>query len=495
MNKQSASIVRFLGVALGLCCLARSQSGGAPAPIDTHVHLRAFFSQGGSMVSDFPGAAAHAVDVMDQLLVDKALLMPTPFSPGNSTSPIAYDYTVLAQVTVLHPGRLEFLGGGQLLNPMIHSIASGSATSAQREEFASRAQAIADAGACGFGELTALHLSLFAGHSFQEVQPDHELLLLLAEIAEANQLPIDLHMEPVAQDMVLGPGFPPPNPQAPDVVHENLTAFSRLLDHAPGARWVWTHAGTDHLGDMTVTLLRTMLVAHDNLYLAIKVTPGAGGTIVEANRPVDLSGNLRPEWLQLISDFPDRIMLGSDQFFGSPGNTTDGSLTMPATLDLAAQLPAALAQAVSEDTVRAVYRLGCDPNPVQNYCISTPNTAGPGAVMGYQGSLSHSANSITLTANGGPTGEFGIFYYGASQDQVPVGDGVRCVGPPAFRLPVVVVDSAGLAQWPLDLTSTPLPGGLITPGTSWFFQFWYRDPLGGPAHYNFSDGLELRLCP
>ncbi len=64
-----------------------------------------------------------------------------------------------------------------------------------------------------------------------------------------------------------------------------------------------------------------------------------------------------------------------------------------------------------------------------------------------------------------------------------------------FRLPVVVVDGAGLAQWPLDPTSTPLPGGLITPGTSWFFQFWYRDPLGGPAHYNFSDGFELRLCP
>ena len=148
-----------------------------------------------------------------------------------------------------------------------------------------------------------------------------------------------------------------------------------------------------------------------------------------------------------------------------------------------------------EDTVRAVYRLGCDPGPVQNYCMTTANTAGSGAIMGYQGSLSHAANSFTLVSAGAPPGEFGIFYYGGSTDLVPTGEGVRCVGPPFFRLPVVLVDASGVAAWPLDLTTAPLPGGMISPGTSWYFQFWYRDPPGGPAHFNFSDGLELRFCP
>jgi len=27
-----------------------------------------------------------------------------------------------------------------------------------------------------------------------------------------------------------------------------------------------------------------------------------------------------------------------------------------------------------------------------------------------------------------------------------------------------------------------------------YFQFWFRDPLGGPAGFNFSDGLEVEFC-
>ena len=486
-------------ICLALATSATSQDAGAPAPIDTHVHLRAFYMQGGGWVSDFPGAAEHAIDEMDQLGVSEAILMPTPFSPGNASNPNVYDYTVLTELVELHPTRLEFLGGGLLLNPMIHSIPDGTATGAERAEFTAHAQAIADAGAAGFGEITALHLSLFPGHSFQEVQPDHELLLLLADVAAANDMPIDLHMEAVAQDRILGPGFPPPNPQAPDVVHENLTAFATLLDHNTAARWVWTHAGADHIGDMTVDLLRVMLDAHDNLYLAIKVTPGAGGNLVEGNRPVDLNGDLRPEWLQLITDFSDRIMLGSDAFFGSPGLTDDGTPTMPSTFSVANQLPPALAQAVVEDVVHDVYRLGCAVDPVQSTCSTSPNSVGPGALMGYEGSLSYSSNALTLRADGAPSGQFGVFFYGETPTQVPLGDGLRCIASPVIRLPILTTGAGGSALWDLDLENPTQPSGQLTPGSTWYFQFWYRDPTGpggnGGIGHNLSDSLEVTLCP
>jgi hypothetical protein len=44
----------------------------------------------------------------------------------------------------------------------------------------------------------------------------------------------------------------------------------------------------------------------------------------------------------------------------------------------------------------------------------------------------------------------------------------------------------------LEVMSGP---GHIHPFATWNFQFWYRDPLGGPAGFNFSDGLEVTLCP
>ena len=36
---------------------------------------------------------------------------------------------------------------------------------------------------------------------------------------------------------------------------------------------------------------------------------------------------------------------------------------------------------------------------------------------------------------------------------------------------------------------------VVTPFSTWNFQFWHRDPLGGPAGFNFSDGLEVMFCP
>jgi hypothetical protein len=138
-------------------------------------------------------------------------------------------------------------------------------------------------------------------------------------------------------------------------VHANIDGLGRLLSHNRKARVVWTHAGWDNTGHMTVGLLDSLLAMHPNLYLAVKIT-AQPGLQFEEHRPVDLNGNIRPEWLQLIADFPDRIMIGSDQFFGIPGLTPPRPPSFESTWNLINELPGNLASRVSEDNVRAVYR-------------------------------------------------------------------------------------------------------------------------------------------
>ena len=133
-----------------------------------------------------------------------------------------------------------------------------------------------------------------------------------------------------------------------------------------------------------------------------------------------------------------------------------------------------------------------------NYCLAAGNTNGTQAIIGWQGALSVLGNDFVLTVTGAPPLKPAIFFYGATQTQVILGEGVICVGGQVQRLqPLILTDQEGAAILPLDFTSPPFAGGpfAVAPLSTWNFQFWYRDPLGGPAGFNFSDGLEVTFCP
>ena len=130
---------------------------------------------------------------------------------------------------------------------------------------------------------------------------------------------------------------------------------------------------------------------------------------------------------------------------------------------------------------------------VTNYCTTSANSAGVGAVMSTSGSTSISANDLVLLATAAPPGQFGLFFFGNGQQSVPLGDGTLCVGGTLYRLPVVTVDGGGTASFPLDLTN--LPGSqTIAPGDIKNFQFWFRDPGFGSAGYNTSDAIAVKFC-
>lgn len=130
--------------------------------------------------------------------------------------------------------------------------------------------------------------------------------------------------------------------------------------------------------------------------------------------------------------------------------------------------------------------------PLASYCVGAPNTGSPtGARMGAIGGGSVSANSLRLYATGTATSTFALFFYGDAAVQVPSGNGFVCVGGSVFRLPTVTTGPAGTPSWSLDLTSPPQPGGVITSGSTWLFQCWFRD--GAPG-WNYSDGLRVTFC-
>ena len=137
----------------------------------------------------------------------------------------------------------------------------------------------------------------------------------------------------------------------------------------------------------------------------------------------------------------------------------------------------------------------CTPPP-SNYCTTSPNSVGSGAVMSWSGSTGLAANDLTLLSLNCPPGEFGIFFYGPDQANVPLGDGTLCVGPGGlglFRLPVVKSSIFGITSYTLDYTQSPLNSGngQVMVGTVMNFQHWYRDGGSTGAGYNLSDGLQV----
>jgi len=336
-----------MNAVLGLLLFAGASQEEIPY-IETHVHLVGSYREGGTMKTDFDAAAETAVASMKRLGIRKCILMPPPFGADSSRR---YDFEVLLPILKRYPGQFLLMGGGGMLNPMIlEAVQKGETTEGMKREFEEKALEILDGGAIGFGEMAAMHFSFFDGHPFEEAPPDHPLFLLLADIAAKRDVPIDLHMEPVEKEISLPKDLmSPPNPEK---VRPNIEAFGRLLSHNRAARIVWVHAGWEHTGYGTVDLFRRHLEMHENLVLSLKVHVRS----TEANRPLAF-GKLREAWRQLICDFPDRFVLGSDQFYGIPGKTREFPHSEEASRAILEGLPTDVAKKVATENAERVYKL------------------------------------------------------------------------------------------------------------------------------------------
>jgi hypothetical protein len=326
---------------------ARSQgpadSGSAVPIIDTHCHPAR------GRHGNLPRIASMALGRMDQAGIRFAIMLPPPFPPDPRER---YGVRELSSLAREHPDRLAFAAGGESINVLLHATPAQSVTTATVAQLTQQAEAIAKSGAVAIGEIAIEHLSSGRGrHPYESVPADHPLLYALVDAAARLDLPVDVHMEAVPADMPL----PRPMGSAnPATLPANIAAFERLLEHNLQARIIWAHAGWDNTLERTVPLMRTLLGRHANLYMSIKVQPGGP----QRNSPFTPSGDIKPGWLALLHDFPDRFVIGSDQFYDE-----DDDDRLTAARRLVSRLPAELAAAVGHENARRLYRLQALPAP------------------------------------------------------------------------------------------------------------------------------------
>jgi hypothetical protein len=125
------------------------------------------------------------------------------------------------------------------------------------------------------------------------------------------------------------------------------------------------------------------------------------------------------------------------------------------------------------------------------FCTGAPNSTGFGASIGYTGSSSIGANDLVLSVARAPAQKLGLFFYGNQQvPSVPFGNGVRCVGGTIHRLPALATSPSGAAQ-----QAFPYASSGVNAGSTWGFQFWYRDPAAGGAMFNASNAIQFVFVP
>ena len=273
--------------------------------IDAHVHL--IGGRGGN--TDYDGAVKVAIEHMDRFGIRTAIVMPPPQIASQDWQ----DYPAFAHALRRHPNRFAFAGGGGELNARLHRYADpSSVTDEVKRSFAETAHEIITAGAAGFGEMASLHISAVPGHPFEYVPADHPLLRVLADVAAGLDVPIDLHMDAVAE------ASQPPARFAggdnPSVLPPTLTSLRRLLAYNRQAKIVWAHGGSDPIGAMTPAFIGRLMDEYPNLYVSLRVV---GGRAPMSNKLLAF-GEIESEWRELLIRHSARFVIGTDSFFVAP---------------------------------------------------------------------------------------------------------------------------------------------------------------------------------
>lgn len=129
------------------------------------------------------------------------------------------------------------------------------------------------------------------------------------------------------------------------------------------------------------------------------------------------------------------------------------------------------------------------------YCTSNLNSSGERATLAWTGSSDVGLANFELIARDAPPSRLGLFVFGTSQTQAPFGDGVLCVGGPARLSPVRASDAWGKARLVLDLSNPSAVEHAISAGSTWNFQYWFRDPDNNGAGFGASDALSVQFAP
>jgi hypothetical protein len=126
------------------------------------------------------------------------------------------------------------------------------------------------------------------------------------------------------------------------LAHVDEVAVEKLFAHAPKARLIWAHTG---IGGAPVERVRTLLNKHPTLYGELSYRPGL---------TVD-DGRLSPAWRALLTEMPERFLVGSDTWTNGRWGEYEG--LMREARAWLGDLPPATARRIAWDNGAALFGL------------------------------------------------------------------------------------------------------------------------------------------
>ncbi|MGA8100491.1 MAG: amidohydrolase family protein [Candidatus Cybelea sp.] len=144
----------------------------------------------------------------------------------------------------------------------------------------------------GIGEVFARHGELTALMYGEPGRANHVALDPVYELAADLDMPVSVHSDVTSIWETQNPIY--------------LTEITEALRKHPQTKFVWCHAGVSRrlVVPTHVHELRRLLTAHKKLYVDL--------SWVVYDDHLVLNGQPRGDWLELVEQFPDRFMIGSD---------------------------------------------------------------------------------------------------------------------------------------------------------------------------------------
>ncbi len=128
------------------------------------------------------------------------------------------------------------------------------------------------------------------------------------------------------------------------------------------------------------------------------------------------------------------------------------------------------------------------------------NSTGAGGLLAASGTTSYFTDDLALHVSQLPANKTGLWLMSASQAQVVLGDGLRCIGSPLYRFGAFNSGAGGSAtkgRGIIASSCSSLPSAAcIHAGQTWNFQVWYRNPTGPCGNgTNLSNGESVTFTP
>ena len=121
---------------------------------------------------------------------------------------------------------------------------------------------------------------------------DSAIMKRLWALSATYQIPLSVHMDDI-------------NASGQD----SVTEMESLLASDRKGIWIWAHSGHTN-----PSVLRPLLQKHPNLYIELSARLTIYGSFYPGTDPfpVEENGILKPAWKELLQEFPDRFVIGTD---------------------------------------------------------------------------------------------------------------------------------------------------------------------------------------